>query len=123
MYVKDCNNHDTKIMSSKVLIISIIYISLFTINFTESLQQIGNNEPIEKGFCAPYKGKICKAYVSGQVWFSKEDPNGGWKNEQITSALFEEVISDLNGNCRQAAEVSKIHNFVYKNIALVLPNC
>lgn len=90
-------------MSSKLLI-STVYISLFTTNFINSYQ-IKNNEPFEKGFCAPYNGKICKAYVSGQVWFSKDDPNGGWKNEQITSALWEEVISDLNGNCRQAAEV------------------
>lgn len=91
-------------MSSKLLIISTIYISFYTTNFSESLQ-IGNNEQTEKGFCAPYKGKICKAHVSGQVWFSKDDPNGGWKNEQITSALWDEVISDLNGNCRHAAEV------------------
>lgn len=105
-------------MSSKLLIISTIYISLFTTNFTESLQ-IGNSEAIEKGFCAPYNGKVCKSYVSGQVWFSKDDPNGGWKNEQITSALWDEVISDLNGNCRHAAEVRKcscLHIFFFMTI-------
>lgn len=87
-------------MFTKLLIITLIKVILIK----KSLQ-IGNNEQTEKGFCAPYNGKICKAYVSGQVWFSKDDPNGGWKNEQITSALWEEVISDLNGNCRHAAEV------------------
>lgn len=60
----------------------------------------------EKGYCAPYNGIICKQYVSGQVWYSREDPTGGWKNEQITTALWEELIADLTGLCRQAAEVS-----------------
>ncbi|XP_055917209.1 tyrosine-protein kinase transmembrane receptor Ror2 [Eupeodes corollae] len=58
----------------------------------------------EKGYCAPYNGKICKSFIRGQVWYSREDPNGGWKNEQITTALFEELISDLTGQCRIAAE-------------------
>lgn len=60
----------------------------------------------EKGYCAPYNGLICKQYISGQVWYSREDPTGGWKNEQITTALWEELIADLTGLCRQAAEVS-----------------
>ncbi|XP_054736478.1 tyrosine-protein kinase transmembrane receptor Ror2 [Anastrepha obliqua] len=58
----------------------------------------------EKGYCAPYNGKICKQYISGQVWYSREDPTGGWKNEQITTALWEELIADLSGLCRVAAE-------------------
>lgn len=90
-------------MTGKLQFISIIFMF---VNFTVGLQ-IGNSEKsTEKGFCAPYNGKICKKYVSGQVWFGKDDPNGGWKNEQITAALWEEVISDLNGNCRHAAEVT-----------------
>lgn len=36
----------------------------------------------------------------------QEDPSGGWENEKITKALFEEMISDLHGSCRKAAEVS-----------------
>lgn len=60
----------------------------------------------EKGYCAPYNGKICKDYIRHQVWYSREDPTGGWKNEQITTALWEELIGDLNGLCRIAAEVS-----------------
>ncbi|XP_037953857.1 tyrosine-protein kinase transmembrane receptor Ror2 [Teleopsis dalmanni] len=58
----------------------------------------------EKGYCAPYNGKICKHHISGQVWYSREDPNGGWKNEQITTGLWEELITELTGLCRHAAE-------------------
>lgn len=69
-------------------------------------QQFSDWQHEEKGYCAPYNGKICKNYISGQVWYSREDPNGGWKNEQITTALWEELIADLTGQCRYAAEVN-----------------
>lgn len=36
----------------------------------------------------------------------QEDPDGGWKNEQITTALWDELIDELHGLCRVAAEVS-----------------
>ena len=65
-----------------------------------------NGVVAEKGYCAPYNGKICKNFINHQVWYSREDPTGGWKNEQITTALWEELIGDLNGLCRNAAEVS-----------------
>ncbi|KNC21827.1 Tyrosine-protein kinase transmembrane receptor Ror2 [Lucilia cuprina] len=55
----------------------------------------------EKGYCAPYNGKICKNFINHNVWYSREDP---WKNEQITTALWEELIGDLTGLCRTAAE-------------------
>ncbi|EDW59974.2 tyrosine-protein kinase transmembrane receptor Ror2 [Drosophila virilis] len=58
----------------------------------------------EKGYCAPYNGKVCKQFISGPVWYSLEDPTGGWHNEQITTALWEELIVDLTGLCREAAE-------------------
>ncbi|XP_055381785.1 tyrosine-protein kinase transmembrane receptor Ror2 [Condylostylus longicornis] len=58
----------------------------------------------ERGYCAPYNGKVCKSYISGQVWYSREDPGGGWQNEQITAGLWEDLITDLNGLCREAAE-------------------
>lgn len=35
----------------------------------------------------------------------QEDPTGGWENEKITTALWDELIADLNGLCRIAAEV------------------
>lgn len=59
----------------------------------------------ENGYCAPYNGKVCKQYITGQVWYSLDDPTGGWKNEQVTTALWDELISDLSGLCREAAEV------------------
>lgn len=36
----------------------------------------------------------------------QEDPDGGWKNEQITTALWDELIVELTGLCRVAAEVN-----------------
>lgn len=60
----------------------------------------------EEGFCAPYNGKVCRSFMrSGQVWFSRVDPNYGWENEKITAGLWEEMIGGLSGNCREAAEV------------------
>lgn len=109
-------------------IICIILFSLFTliqcnskqqqqqttinqINHNNNNQNIQNNNDNnedygESGYCAPYNGKVCKAYISGQVWYSRADPNGGWKNEEITRALWDEMINDLTGLCRVAAEVS-----------------
>ncbi|XP_075168467.1 neurospecific receptor kinase [Haematobia irritans] len=67
-------------------------------------QQRETRNKEERGYCAPYHGKICKNLISSQVWYSRDDPTGGWKNEQITTALWEELITDLNGLCRNAAE-------------------
>lgn len=72
-----------------------------------------NGVVAEKGYCAPYNGKICKNFISHQVWYSREDPTGGWKNEQITTALWEELIGDLNGLCRSAAEVRNFKEVFY----------
>ncbi|ALC40803.1 Nrk [Drosophila busckii] len=58
----------------------------------------------EKGYCAPYNGKVCKQFITGPVWYSLEDPTGGWRNEQVTTALWDELIVDLTGLCREAAE-------------------
>lgn len=69
-------------------------------------QRHHEREREENGYCAPYSGKVCKEYLTGQVWYSLEDPTGGWKNEQVTTALWDELISDLTGLCREAAEVS-----------------
>lgn len=60
----------------------------------------------EEGYCAPYNGKVCKTFVKGrQVWYNR-DGSGGWLNEQITTALFRDLITDLPDYCRPAAEVS-----------------
>ncbi|EAA04776.2 AGAP006988-PA [Anopheles gambiae str. PEST] len=59
----------------------------------------------EEGYCAPYNGKVCKRFInSRQVWYSREDGTGGWENEKITTALFEDLINDLPPSCRPAAE-------------------
>lgn len=76
----------------------------------------------EKGYCAPYNGKICKNFIRGQVWYSREDPTGGWKNEQIATALWEELITELTGLCRQAAEVLIIIYLFYYQFILILYN-
>ncbi|KFB52887.1 AGAP006988-PA-like protein [Anopheles sinensis] len=59
----------------------------------------------EEGYCAPYNGKVCKRFInSRQVWYSREDGTGGWENEKITTALFDDLINDLPQYCRPAAE-------------------
>lgn len=78
-------------------------------------QQRETRNDEEKGYCAPYNGKICKKFISTYIWYSREDPSGGWKNEQITTALWEELIGDLSGLCRTAAEVIALMHFVLIN--------
>lgn len=75
----------------------------------------GQKENIDStGYCSVYNGKICKAHISSrQVWFSGSDGSGGWVNEQITTNLFEEMISELPPICRAAAEVH-ISDDVYR---------
>uniref|UniRef100_A0A182WHX1 Kinesin motor domain-containing protein n=1 Tax=Anopheles minimus TaxID=112268 RepID=A0A182WHX1_9DIPT len=59
----------------------------------------------EEGYCAPYNGKVCKRFInSRQVWYSRADGTGGWENEKITTALFDDLITDLPQYCRPAAE-------------------
>jgi muscle, skeletal, receptor tyrosine kinase len=60
------------------------------------------------GYCAPYSGKICKPYINSAaaVWFNNVD--GGWENEKITIALWNELISELPDFCKNAAEVSQL---------------
>lgn len=78
-----------------------------------AVEFVNGNTDMEEGYCAPYNGKVCKRFISSsQVWYSREDPSGGWANEQITSNLWEEMISELSGLCRSAAEV--IINIFYE---------
>lgn len=46
----------------------------------------------------------------------QEDPDGGWKNEQITTALWDELIAELHGLCRVAAEV----NILFYGLAIII---
>lgn len=65
-----------------------------------------NGAANELGYCGFYHGNVCKAHVSGHVWYSLGDISGGWENEKIATGLWEEMISDLTGVCRTAAEVT-----------------
>lgn len=84
---------------------SILYLLILCCFVNKS---IGNDNFIdgdEEGYCAPYNGRVCKSNVaSTQVWYSTKDDSGGWENEQITAALWVELISGLNGLCRNPAE-------------------
>lgn len=42
---------------------------------------------------------------------SQEDPSGGWENEKITKGLWDELISELHGSCRKAAEVCNLFSY------------
>ncbi|XP_063698723.1 tyrosine-protein kinase transmembrane receptor Ror2 [Culicoides brevitarsis] len=68
----------------------------------DSQEQLGSNQ---EGYCAPYNGKICKGYIKSQrsVWYTR-DGDGGWENEKITTALWDELIADLPPLCKEAAE-------------------
>lgn len=57
-----------------------------------------------KGHCGTYHGKICMKYFnsSEMVWFSADAP---WRNEEITTGLWSELIVGLKEPCRSAAEV------------------
>lgn len=55
----------------------------------------------EDGYCAPYNGKVCKAFIkSTQVFYSG---SGGWENEKVTTGLFTELIEDLDELCQKPA--------------------
>jgi muscle, skeletal, receptor tyrosine kinase len=57
----------------------------------------------ESGYCAPYNGKICKSHITGQVWYPSTR-SGGWENEEITTGLFSELITELEGMCEIPAQ-------------------
>ena len=65
--------------------------------------------PPVAGYCAPYNGNVCRNYINGrgQVWFNiSQDNAGGWRNEEITMGIKEELINTLEQPCRSAAEVN-----------------
>lgn len=47
------------------------------------------------------------------------DPSGGWENEKITKALWDEMIADLTGLCRKAAEVNTLTQFFQQSLKLI----
>lgn len=61
-----------------------------------------------QGYCGTYHGNICKNYVgnnSKMVWYNN---SGGSEHEEITRALWKEVIETFNEPCRGAAEVIEV---------------
>jgi len=71
----------------------------------------GDAPPV-RGYCAPYNGNVCRNYINGRglVWFNiSQDNAGGWRNEEITMAIKEELINTLEEPCRSAAEAMLCH--------------
>lgn len=78
---------------------------VFWLTVVVAAEIVNGTALMEEGYCAPYNGKVCKRFItSNQVWYSREG-QGGWENERITESLWEEMISELSGLCRSAAEV------------------
>lgn len=91
---------------------AVIRICVFLIGVRIAAAQSYNEED-RVSYCAPYNGKVCKSFISGrQVWYSADDQSGGWENEQIASGLWDELINELSGLCRFAAEVNNF-SFIY----------
>eukprot|EP00090_Calanus_glacialis_P001913 TRINITY_DN11429_c0_g1_i1.p1 TRINITY_DN11429_c0_g1~~TRINITY_DN11429_c0_g1_i1.p1 ORF type:complete len:925 (-),score=149.21 TRINITY_DN11429_c0_g1_i1:197-2971(-) len=68
--------------------------------------------PPVKGYCAPYNGNVCRNYINGRglVWFNiSQDNAGGWRNEEITMSIRDELINTLEQPCRSAAEAMLCH--------------
>nr|XP_012146391.1 PREDICTED: tyrosine-protein kinase transmembrane receptor Ror2 isoform X2 [Megachile rotundata] len=84
-------------------------------------------KPESQGYCAPYRGKICKKYLADieKVWFNDSNDNpGGWLNERITTNLWEELIQRLVEPCRSAAEkMLCMYAFPRCNNSVGLPLC
>ena len=65
-----------------------------------------------RGYCAPYNGAVCRNFILGRglVWFNiSQDNAGGWRNEEITAAIKEELVNKLAEPCRSAAEAMLCH--------------
>ena len=65
-----------------------------------------------RGYCAPYNGAVCRNYIVGRglVWFNiSQDNAGGWRNEEITLAIKQELVDTLQEPCRAAAEAMLCH--------------
>lgn len=67
------------------------------------------------GYCALYRGEICKNYINNTqfVWYVKyiNGTTRGDAHEAITASLWEELILTLKEPCRSAAEVKFFNTF------------
>lgn len=76
-----------------------------------------------EGYCGSYHGNICKNYIlnTKQVWYNN---SGGYENEVITTALWDELIVPLEEPCRSAAEeLLCFYAFPDCNVSKPLPLC
>ncbi|XP_056635253.1 tyrosine-protein kinase transmembrane receptor Ror2 [Diorhabda carinulata] len=76
-----------------------------------------------EGYCGSYHGNICKNYIlnTKQVWYNN---SGGYENELITTALWDELILPLEEPCRSAAEeLLCFYAFPDCNVSKPLPLC
>ncbi|KAK0161569.1 hypothetical protein PV327_010028 [Microctonus hyperodae] len=100
---------------------------LWFVIFFINILKISCSEIQIQGYCAIYNGQICKKYLTGigNVWFNDSHDNpGGLLNEQITTDLWEELISTLKEPCRSAAEkMLCVHAFPLCNKSIPLPLC
>ncbi|XP_028148238.1 tyrosine-protein kinase transmembrane receptor Ror2 [Diabrotica virgifera virgifera] len=84
---------------------------------------IKSTHTLSEGYCASYHGNICKNYIlsTKQVWYNN---SGGYENELITTALWDEIIVPLEEPCRSAAEkLLCFYAFPDCNISKPLPLC
>lgn len=96
------NKHTMSLCKYKYLIVLFV---IFCVNNSAN-SQAGD---YDDGYCAPYNGKVCKQFISSsQVWYSKL-LDSGWENEKITRKLWKELIAQLSGLCKVAAEVIQLH--------------
>ncbi|KAL3289584.1 hypothetical protein HHI36_022997 [Cryptolaemus montrouzieri] len=75
------------------------------------------------GYCAFYHGHICKKYIDDtkRVYYNTSE---GYKNEEITAGLWNEMIVSFKEPCRSAAEVFICaYAFPECNIYTPLPLC
>ncbi|KAK9889022.1 hypothetical protein WA026_004308 [Henosepilachna vigintioctopunctata] len=82
-----------------------------------------SNTEKHDGYCASYYGKICKKYIDDtkRVYYNTSE---GYKNEEITTGLWSEMIVTFKEPCRSAAEVFMCaYSFPECNIYTPLPLC
>ncbi|XP_023232872.1 tyrosine-protein kinase transmembrane receptor Ror2-like [Centruroides sculpturatus] len=73
-------------------------------NFEESVTKETNKNDVSSGYCSVYTGTICKKHLKGVNLVFYNYTTDGMVNEEITTGLWEEVISSLMEPCRTAAE-------------------
>lgn len=76
----------------------------YVIVLSTFLQCYRGDTEAEEGYCRPYHGKICSSFLNNSQWVWYADNTRGSLNEEITTGLWDEMISGLKEPCRNAAE-------------------